>query len=360
MVIGIGWSCIYSYYTIKNFVLNLNAPNGRSTISSGDLVEGHISFDLTKETKITSITVELRGRAHVHWSSGGGKNKRNISSKVDFFKLKSVVLQDNGSMRPPRLLHPGTHVYPFACQLPDFPISFHGVNGEITYNLTVGINRPWHVSKDFVTELKFVKHIDSNQPELGCREKSLCPWYYTHPSIHPSIHPSMEIIMILNTVSSLLGETVKIMCDINNASSRTATLKVKLQQKQAFYAHDKAYKRIVFKNLAFLTAQPISANTSDVHTELMLTIPSSVSHSISNCSILEVDYMIEVGKTDSSYNMLENIHSQIFRLRLFIHPAIHFLPLILCRVARGVAEAYPPILARSRGHPGQVTSSSQG
>lgn len=91
--------------TIKNFVINLNAPNGRSTISSGDLVEGHISFDLTKETKITSITVELRGRAHVHWSSGGGKNKRNISSKVDFFKLKSVVLQDNGSMRPPRLLH---------------------------------------------------------------------------------------------------------------------------------------------------------------------------------------------------------------------------------------------------------------
>lgn len=34
------------------------------------------------------------------------------------------------------------------------------------YTLTVGINRPWHMSKDFVTELNFVHHINTNQPDL--------------------------------------------------------------------------------------------------------------------------------------------------------------------------------------------------
>lgn len=49
----------------------------------------------------------------------------------------------------------------------NFPSSFHGVHGKIAYTLTVGINRPWRMSKDFVTELKFVNHIDTNQPGLN-------------------------------------------------------------------------------------------------------------------------------------------------------------------------------------------------
>lgn len=76
-----------------------------------------------------------------------------------------------------------------------------------------------------------------------------------------------------------------------------ATPKAKLQQKQVFYTLSKASKRMVSKSLASVTGQTINAHMSGVHTELMLTIPSSVSLTISNCSILEVDYIIEVGKT---------------------------------------------------------------
>lgn len=94
------------------------------------------------------------------------------------------------------------------------------------------------------------------------------------------------------------GESVKIICDFSNASSRTATPKVRLQQKQGFYTHNKAHKRMIFKNFASVTGQPISAHTSDVHTEIILTIPSSATLTISNCSILEVEYFIEVGTND--------------------------------------------------------------
>lgn len=94
-----------------------------------------------------------------------------------------------------------------------------------------------------------------------------------------------------------LGETVKIICDFSNFSSRVATPKAKLQQKQIFYTLSKANKKMVVKSLASVTGQPIDAHTSHVYTELLLTIPSSASLTISNCSILQVDYIIEVGKT---------------------------------------------------------------
>ncbi len=96
------------------------------------------------------------------------------------------------------------------------------------------------------------------------------------------------------------GETVKIFCDFRNASSRTATPKVRLQQKQVFYTLNKGQKRMFSKNLASVTGQPVSAHTSDVHTQIMLTIPSSASLTISNCSIIDVEYFIEVGTNDAS------------------------------------------------------------
>lgn len=107
------------------------------------------------------------------------------------------------------------------------------------------------------------------------------------------------------------GETVKIICDLSNASSRTATPKVKLQQKQVFYTLNKNQKRMVFKSLASVTGQPVNAHTSGVHTQIMLTIPSSASLTISNCSIVDVEYFIEVGANGrlmvQSYKMLEEI-----------------------------------------------------
>lgn len=137
--------------TFKNFSVSFDALNEGNTVSSGDPVAGHVSFDLTKSTNITSITMTLRGRAHVHWSTGGGgggrrrrRRRRNCSAKVDFFNVGSAVLRENGGMRPlswqpcrpscpvrwshavclpfaasATKLQPGTHVYPFTCQLPE-------------------------------------------------------------------------------------------------------------------------------------------------------------------------------------------------------------------------------------------------
>lgn len=86
----------------------------------------------------------------------------------------------------------------------------------------------------------------------------------------------------------------KITCKISNASSRRVTPKVKLQQKESFYTLSRDNQRVVAKNLVSLIGEPIGAHTSDIQYEFLLTIPSSAAHTISNCSILQLDYVVEV------------------------------------------------------------------
>lgn len=81
--------------TIKNFKIHFNFLNGRTTFSCGDLITGHISFELTKQTAITCIMMQVKGWVKVHWSSGSRKHRRHYSAKVDFFDLKSVILHEN-------------------------------------------------------------------------------------------------------------------------------------------------------------------------------------------------------------------------------------------------------------------------
>ncbi|XP_005922950.1 arrestin domain-containing protein 3 isoform X2 [Haplochromis burtoni] len=337
--------------TIRNFKINFIRHDGRNSFSSGDQIIGHISFDLTKETKITSITMRLKGNVNVHWTAGGGGGKqetrKRYSARLDFFDLKGVILQEDRGMlllvlfgrsdtwqtNSHRLcpfliatrgtkLQLGTHVYPFTCQLPlgNFPSSFHGVHGKIAYTLTVGINRPWRMSKDFVTELKFVNHIDTNQPGLnaplsGSNSVTPCSlWCNSSP---------VTLTVSVATKAFTPGETVKIFCEFSNPSSKTATPKVKLQQKQTFYTHSKRNRKVAIKTLACVSGEPVGAQVSYVRTEIMLAIPSSASLTISECSILVVDYIIEV-----------KLHVGA------LDEVVVLFPIILCDTP---VQTYPPV-----------------
>ncbi|XP_029960753.1 arrestin domain-containing protein 3-like [Salarias fasciatus] len=279
--------------TFKNFNFNFNSSNEGNTVSSGDLLTGHISFDLTKPTKIRSITMSLTGGVRVYWSTGSGKNRRSHSARLTFFDLKTVLQQDQDEAVERPELSPGTHMYPFSCQIPqgDFPPTFNGAHGQVIYVLTVGINRPWHMAKTFQTDLNFVSRVDTSQPDLplplsGSNRAKTCNLWCT----------SGEVTLAARTEKKAFipGETAKIICDFSNGSSKTATLKVKLQQQQTYYTHNRVSRRTVFKELASEVGDPVAPYTSDQHAEVMITIPSPLTMSITNCSILELEYLIQV------------------------------------------------------------------
>ncbi|XP_076015975.1 arrestin domain-containing protein 3-like [Genypterus blacodes] len=285
----------------KNFNINIDALDDRNTCSSGARLTGQISFTLSKETKISSIGLRLRGNVKVRWTTGGGGSRRRrrsrkvYSAKVHLFDLKDAIVQESGAIRTPIVLKPGTHVYPFTCQIPhgDFPSSFQGVYGSIIYNLTVEINRPWHMSKDFVTTLNFVHHIDTSPPELhapleGTNSMTLgCLWWASAPI---SVKARLEKKLFAR------GEAVKVTCYLSNGSSWTATPKVSLIQNQTFYTSQRINQRSIVTKMASVGAQPVRGHTEATQrpTEMMLTIPSTVIPTISNCTIIEVNYLIKV------------------------------------------------------------------
>ncbi|XP_075871246.1 arrestin domain-containing protein 3-like [Nelusetta ayraudi] len=307
--------------TIKNFAINFNSFNGRTTFASGDLLTGQLSFELTKETKISYIMVVAVGKAEVHWSSSSGSGKRrrrtSHSAAVEFFKLKSTIMEVDGAATGSTKLPPGTHVYPLSCQLPqgDFPSSFKGIHGKIMYTLKAEIKRPWHLSDDFVTEFNFVNHLNTNMPELwyplsGSNNMTVCCLWCASGPI--SLTASTE------RKAFTPGDTVRIFCDINNGSSRTVTPKMKLQQKQFFFtvSRDLGPRRMVVKNLASVTADPIVGPSSDIHSEFLVPIPRDAEPTISNCRILEVENIIEVNLDVSGSSKV----TVLFPIILFIPP----------------------------------------
>ncbi|XP_061672454.1 arrestin domain-containing protein 3-like [Syngnathoides biaculeatus] len=276
----------------RDFGIHFNTLNEKNTFSSGDLVTGHIAFVIPKATKIRSIAMCLTGNVDVHWTSGGGKRKRTYHAKMDFFRLKSTILEE-GAVGSASQLPPGRHVYPFTCQIPqgDFPSSFRGPHGQICYKLTVSIDRPWHMSKDFVTELNFVHRVDCNRPELtaplsGSNCTSVCSLSCTSGSI--TMTASVE------KKGFVQGETIRIVCNFSNGSSRTVIPKAKLKQKQQYNTPKGVRGRLFVKKLDSVTGPPVAAHTFDAQTEMTLTIPDDSSLTITNCNLLQVEYEIEL------------------------------------------------------------------
>ena len=114
---------------------------------------------------------------------------------------------------------------------------------------------------------------------------------------------------------------MKIICEFGNGSSRTATSKVRLVQKQTFYTNERVSKRLRDKCLGSEVGQPIDAHTG-VHTEMMILIPQSASLTISNCSVLVISYDVEVGANQTLNAARNDLETNVQRLTglLFLFP----------------------------------------
>uniref|UniRef100_A0A8P4KQR5 Arrestin-like N-terminal domain-containing protein n=1 Tax=Dicentrarchus labrax TaxID=13489 RepID=A0A8P4KQR5_DICLA len=82
--------------------LNLiyEAVNPQDTFSVGDTVIGTVTFTLTKETKVKSLAVKLKGDAHVHWTEGTGDNRRSHTAHRRYLKVKDCLVAENSKGKP--------------------------------------------------------------------------------------------------------------------------------------------------------------------------------------------------------------------------------------------------------------------
>ncbi|RXN21223.1 arrestin domain-containing 3-like protein [Labeo rohita] len=81
--------------SIKELSVHYDPINESHTFTSGDIVEGRVVLEVTKEIKVDSFFVKLTGDAHVSWTEGEDEDKRTYKDHERYFKLKQYFIQES-------------------------------------------------------------------------------------------------------------------------------------------------------------------------------------------------------------------------------------------------------------------------
>ncbi len=82
---------------IKNFALNYETLNVYGTFSEGDTIIGTVTFTLTKEKKVESLFIKVKGDAHVSWTEEWGETETTYSDHKRYFKEKHFLVAKKAS-----------------------------------------------------------------------------------------------------------------------------------------------------------------------------------------------------------------------------------------------------------------------
>lgn len=80
---------------IKDLQLTYEAPNPENAFSVEDVITGIVTFTVTRETKVQSLQVKVKGDAYVGWRKGKGVIDIYYSDHRRIFKVKQCLLAEN-------------------------------------------------------------------------------------------------------------------------------------------------------------------------------------------------------------------------------------------------------------------------
>lgn len=80
---------------IKDLHLTYEAPNPENAFSAGDVITGVVTLTVTRETKMQSLQVKVKGDAYVGWRETKGGIDIFYSDHRRFFKVKQYLVTEN-------------------------------------------------------------------------------------------------------------------------------------------------------------------------------------------------------------------------------------------------------------------------
>ncbi|KAK7173552.1 hypothetical protein R3I93_003390 [Phoxinus phoxinus] len=286
--------------SIKELILHYDPINESNIFTSGDIVEGRVVLEVTKEIKVNTFFVKFTGDANVHWTEKSGDDETTYSDHERYFKLKQYFIQESNKGQSEKnttlvsgetygpVIRPGSHVFPFRFQLPqqNMPASFEGQHGSVKYVLMVKLKRSWKPASSTCTEISFLPKNDGTndhllQPQSGTKDKKF--------KLFGSGKMSMAVTA--DKTGYMQGETIRVSVDIDNSSSRDVKLKYSLMQKQTFIAGRSTKREL--KNIVKETKDhiPSGEKTKSV---VDINLPRDLTATIENCRIIKLQYELKV------------------------------------------------------------------
>lgn len=276
--------------TIQNFAIEYDALNDRNTFSNGDTLAGRVIVEVSKETKIKTLTVKAKGKANVAWTESQGENNVTYWDKEKYFSqtVLSVLPEPEDKADGSITLVAGRHVFSFAFQLPyqGLPSSFKGAHGKIHYRLQAKLSRSLRAASKTETKFNFLARADYDQstlmaPQHGSKDKNVI--FFASGNI------SMDIF--LPKTGYQQGEGLVVDGEIANSSTRKIVPKYIIYQKQSFFAGGQ--RAVHTTQILKEKGEPLVSSTRQNLTKVLV-VPPEISPSIHNCRILKVEYRLKV------------------------------------------------------------------
>uniref|UniRef100_A0A8C6SN46 Arrestin C-terminal-like domain-containing protein n=1 Tax=Neogobius melanostomus TaxID=47308 RepID=A0A8C6SN46_9GOBI len=245
--------------TVKSFSVGYNPINESNVFSSGDYISGQVTLDLAKDTDVNALSVKMKGKAEANWTEGAMEDTELYFKKEKYFSVKQFLIQEG--------------------QGEDMPSSFKSKHGIIQYTLEASLSRP--MRKDSKAKAEVTHDLIHNVPQHGATEKKL--------KLFNSGYVAMDVN--IDKTGFHQGEGIRVVASFHNKSSWDMRPKYCVYRQCTLFAEGES--KVVIKNLLKKVGAAVPPSADQTVTKF-ITIPAAAIPSISNCSIIKVEYGLRV------------------------------------------------------------------
>ena len=269
------------------FRLELTEQPPKRIYFFGNTVTGIVICEVDEPKKYTQIKVKLKGKARVN------PPESVKAAQVKYTLVK--VLWDKERNGLGGKFPSGPHRFPFSFTLsnPNFPASFLGRYGKITYTVQARIVKESSLSKDTFTTatLNYVDGVRIDHPDL------LQPVYKeiskTTCCLLCASSPIVMTAQMPRTGFCIGQDILPLEVSVENGSNRTIRcIRVSLLTEIWYAARD--MECVDRRQLQLVASQPIRPHNSMVFRPDHLVVPANAFPSLQNCGILSLEYYIIV------------------------------------------------------------------
>ncbi|XP_017162109.1 arrestin domain-containing protein 3-like [Poecilia reticulata] len=272
-------------FRINDLRIICEDANRDGPFSEGDTVTGLVSFNLSKQTKVKSVSVKLKGDGQVHWTEGSGDDERSYSASKRYLKVKEYLVMEKteGSVLPQ-----GTNQFMFRLRIPqeDLPSSFKGISGSIVYKVEAQICRKWHLDSTVKKEIQFLSRSIQNTRQVVCPQSNS-----VIKKMGVFSKGEVQMTASVNKSFCFPGGTLSAFAKISNGSSKSMKPKFSLLQRIVYIAGGS--KNISEKSLCKKVGDAIKPNSEET-VSCTIDVPPDAIYTLNNCDLISVEYYLKV------------------------------------------------------------------